>query len=86
MKEKTDCETYETNRIKEITHAENETLKKGIVIREKETRKIIKFISCNSNSALYILSGIRRNLDNKNYIANEEFIKESEIVVWTTTI
>jgi len=49
--------------------------KHGITIRDKKTKEIIRFIECETGrTALKILSGVRHNLNNKDFIASEEFI------------
>ncbi|CAK0755909.1 hypothetical protein CCP3SC1AL1_2210008 [Gammaproteobacteria bacterium] len=50
--------------------------KHGIAIKEKDTNNIVDFIECPyGTSALRVLSGVRRNLDNKRYKASEEIIE-----------
>jgi len=53
--------------------------KHGIAIRQKKTKKLVKFYECEVDRALRILSGVRYNLDTKNYTANEEFVKDTEL-------
>lgn len=50
----------------------------GITIREKSTKKLIDFIPCPVGTrALYVLSGVRRNLGS-DYDAQEELVNEAE--------
>ena len=57
-----------------------ESLKHGIAVRERSTKKLVHFIECETGPrALMILSGRRHNLDTTNYRAEEEFVKESEV-------
>lgn len=56
------------------------TKRHGIAVRHKKTGVIIKFVECETGSkALKILSGMRMQIDTKNYSAEEEFVEESEI-------
>ena len=57
----------------------NNELKHGIAIRERKTNKLIEFIKCSPERALTILSGVRRQMDNKRYKADETFLSDSEI-------
>lgn len=54
--------------------------KHGIAIRERPTGRLVEFIVCGTGrEALMVLSGVRRNLG-RGFDAQEEVIKESEIV------
>ena len=56
-----------------------EESKHGIAIRDKKTKELVDFIECGlGNSALRVLSGVRHNLDSRNYYATEDFVKSSE--------
>ena len=54
--------------------------KHGIAIRERKTKKLVKFMECRcGREALLVLSGVRRNMNTRDYKAEEEGVEDSEI-------
>jgi len=52
----------------------------GVAIRQKKDKKFVQFMETGvGRQALRVLSGVRHNLDMKNYYAEEDIVDDAEI-------
>ena len=52
----------------------------GVAIRSKKDKSLVNFIETRYGAqALRVLSGVRHNLDDKNYYAEEDIVSDAEV-------
>jgi len=52
----------------------------GVAIRRKKDKELVQFMETGYGmQALRVLSGVRHNLDDKNYYAEEDIVEKSDV-------